>query len=735
MPIGFIQSIKNDFATRTSFTLALPVNVVAGDLIVVRAQVNLITNVSAISDNLNGGQTWSKDAYQTSGAQEMYTWSAIANASGACTITVSDLIAVMGGTAETWRTTTSWVGKDQANNNHDTGTGPSITTTHANEVIVAAFASGGLALVGINAPFATRQIIQLTSTTYHVTGDMIVTATGTYNAVLNPLTASDATIVSYYAAADSPAGATISGLSFSVSDTTIVATWTTSVAVDSYFTAGGKTALDQGLATFGTSHQAIVTGLTPSTVYSCVVSTADGSSTPQNVTTNAAPTRIPIISVAFGSPTVKSLIVGDTVYTFVSNDNITYNTMDDGNGWGGGSSYAQQIDKLSNESTLVGTNVNLMTNYGVSGIPHKLNGLFGMSGSLYAFQSYITAAGPQQEKYGNVIQSNDKGATWNNWQNPGVFNANGVLQIPVTGMSMFDRPNLGWAVPVRYAKDDGTLGYLTAGNRIDGADGFVYITLLDSLEQNNSDIYLCRIPRAQLAVLGTAFQYWKGPTSPTPADFVNDANWQGSAASITSIYHAANQISAPDMIFIPTLNRYLLLTFYYPNIATTSDTIWVILESPTPAGPWTQVGTQENNPAGYYSEYVQHRTAAENTLRNSVPLQLIYTGDYNNQPTYYHPTYSTLTLTTQVFTVSGNAGVAGATVSYIGAESGSVVADGSGDYSLPNLPNGSYTITPSKTGYSFSPSNSAQTVSGADISGVDFTATKGSGGFDFRFRC
>jgi hypothetical protein len=71
-----------------------------------------------------------------------------------------------------------------------------------------------------------------------------------------------------------------------------------------------------------------------------------------------------------------------------------------------------------------------------------------------------------------------------------------------------------------------------------------------------------------------------------------------------------------------------------------------------------------------------------------------------------------------------SAGTASATVSYTGTSSGSVSADGSGNYSIPSLGPGSYTITPSKTGFTFSPVNSAQTITNANITGVNFTATQ-----------
>jgi len=72
--------------------------------------------------------------------------------------------------------------------------------------------------------------------------------------------------------------------------------------------------------------------------------------------------------------------------------------------------------------------------------------------------------------------------------------------------------------------------------------------------------------------------------------------------------------------------------------------------------------------------------------------------------------------------ISGNAGVAGATVSYSGFASGSVVADGSGNYTILGLSNGAYVITPSLSFYTFSPTSRNETVAGSNITGVNFTA-------------
>ncbi len=76
------------------------------------------------------------------------------------------------------------------------------------------------------------------------------------------------------------------------------------------------------------------------------------------------------------------------------------------------------------------------------------------------------------------------------------------------------------------------------------------------------------------------------------------------------------------------------------------------------------------------------------------------------------------------FSISGNVGAAGsgATVTLGGAGSGSVTSDASGNYVIPGLTDGSYTVTPSKNGYTFTPASQQVTVSGADVPSVSFAA-------------
>jgi hypothetical protein len=73
-------------------------------------------------------------------------------------------------------------------------------------------------------------------------------------------------------------------------------------------------------------------------------------------------------------------------------------------------------------------------------------------------------------------------------------------------------------------------------------------------------------------------------------------------------------------------------------------------------------------------------------------------------------------------TISG-AGGNGATVNLTGFATATTTANASGNYSFTGLYNGSYTVTPSKTGYTFTPSSRSATISGSNSTVSSFTST------------
>ena len=74
-------------------------------------------------------------------------------------------------------------------------------------------------------------------------------------------------------------------------------------------------------------------------------------------------------------------------------------------------------------------------------------------------------------------------------------------------------------------------------------------------------------------------------------------------------------------------------------------------------------------------------------------------------------------------------GLSGVTMALSGASSATTTTDNVGNYTFTGLDNGSYTITPSKTGFTFSPADNTQTLTGQDITGVNFIATATPGAF------
>ena len=75
-----------------------------------------------------------------------------------------------------------------------------------------------------------------------------------------------------------------------------------------------------------------------------------------------------------------------------------------------------------------------------------------------------------------------------------------------------------------------------------------------------------------------------------------------------------------------------------------------------------------------------------------------------------------------VRTSTGTA-ISSVTMSLTGTSTGSTPTDSIGNYSFANLINGSYTVTPTKTGCTFSPTSRPVTISGANVTGQDFTGT------------
>ena len=72
-------------------------------------------------------------------------------------------------------------------------------------------------------------------------------------------------------------------------------------------------------------------------------------------------------------------------------------------------------------------------------------------------------------------------------------------------------------------------------------------------------------------------------------------------------------------------------------------------------------------------------------------------------------------------TISPATGGSGATLALSGAASATTTTDSTGNYTFVGLANGTYTISPSHAGFTFTPSSQSMTVNGGNDTGVNFT--------------
>jgi hypothetical protein len=134
-------------------------------------------------------------------------------------------------------------------------------------------------------------------------------------------------------------------------------------------------------------------------------------------------------------------------------------------------------------------------------------------------------------------------------------------------------------------------------------------------------------------------------------------------------------------------------TLIHQYLAPVQDTYWVqMLTSPVPlSGTTVTIGD-----------------TVPTTDRFNMSIAEIVFGQAAPPPTTY--------------SITGTVGIGSATVALSGTASASTFADSSGTFTFSNLVNGSYSVTPSLAGYTFSPTSQNATIDGTNVTGMSFTA-------------
>jgi hypothetical protein len=461
---------------------------------------------------------------------------------------------------------------------------------------------------------------------------------------------------------------TISALTQSVDANTVVLSWTTSVASDSRAHCGSRESHDDGVQSGVTSHQLVVSGLAPSTGYTCTVQSG---STTQTIaaTTTALAASTPITGLSYGTWTDYNAtsppftMTGDTYYNTRSNDGITYLLTMDTSGWNGAANFTSSllVAKFTSESPLTATTVNYLSAYGYpsanpalqpEATDPKSGGLISVAGVLYMTFARLDGILGNYEPItaGSLIASADHGAHWNNLQNVTGSFANGQETNPIATtlwpqiVSFTNWSNNNF---VMYGADDGTVGAVTANNRFNDGNEFVYIVALGYTASNNTgassvcnndNAYLMRVPRSKIGNMNTNdYDYW------VSGDGNLDSNWSKNAASAGVILNNTGKLGDSSIQYVPALNRYLWMSFYYPtqNPLNTANSQHFGYESPTPWGPWTQIYNATFTGTGYYSPIILQDSALAATF-GTTTMTLLSTQNF--QGAHYNLFYNTMTV-------------------------------------------------------------------------------------------
>jgi alpha-tubulin suppressor-like RCC1 family protein len=163
------------------------------------------------------------------------------------------------------------------------------------------------------------------------------------------------------------------------------------------------------------------------------------------------------------------------------------------------------------------------------------------------------------------------------------------------------------------------------------------------------------------------------------------------------------------------------------RVATTSGTPMAnvsITLNPKPAGATSPVPT---NSAGYYTlSGVPNGSYTVTPSQSGVTFTPASRAVTVNNAAVTGQSFSGATGYRIIGRISNSAGIAMVNVAVTRSGAASpVYTNSAGYFTLSGVPNGSYTITPSLAGYSFSPSSRNVTMNGADVTGQNFIGASG----------
>jgi hypothetical protein len=285
---------------------------------------------------------------------------------------------------------------------------------------------------------------------------------------------------------------------------------------------------------------------------------------------------------------------GDTADPFWADDDQLYHFACDGRGFG-----TQErnlcFNKLSGSDlfSLKGSLVNSMDEYGGNGA--SMNGTSTNDGGNWKAVGQECVDGVfycfvARNHYGNhskdpllrqtslnasLIKSTDHGLTWTR-------SAQENYDHPMWPGSRFGAPAF-----IHYGRNGGQVAR-------DGADKYVYAVSNNGFWNGGDDLILARVLRTDLPKLNVSdWEYFTG------GEGLMDSSWSHDIGKAAPILSRPAKLGWTAPVFIPCLNRYLLVSWYItPTLKgwfNPERLVYDFFEAPHPWGPWNQVGSMDDS--------------------------------------------------------------------------------------------------------------------------------------------
>ncbi|MES2222983.1 MAG: hypothetical protein V4587_18680 [Acidobacteriota bacterium] len=132
---------------------------------------------------------------------------------------------------------------------------------------------------------------------------------------------------------------------------------------------------------------------------------------------------------------------------------------------------------------------------------------------------------------------------------------------------------------------------------------YVYAISNNGFWDCGDDMIVGRVARSRIGRLkGEDWEFFVGGNG-------DSTSWTHNMEQVSPILRDPGKFGMTGAAYLPRYRRYFMIGWYYPAGGGKMDgaathTVWDFYEAPWPWGPWTQIGSYNSRPSGYYSPQV-----------------------------------------------------------------------------------------------------------------------------------